>query len=59
MALSVGLLWGCILAERITLHKAYAEKARVLRNLELLQHRREMPVSTPIPVPGRMQSSAG
>ena len=50
IALSVALLWGVFVGERLTVRQAQAQQARVMRELQELQrfHRAE-PVSTPTP----------
>jgi hypothetical protein len=50
IALSVALLWGFFVSERITVRHARNEQVRVMRELQELQrfHRAE-PVSTPTP----------
>jgi hypothetical protein len=58
IALSVALLWGCLIGERVTLRRACAERALVLRDLERMQRRQgSRTVSAPvprIPHPGRV-----
>jgi hypothetical protein len=49
MALSVALLWGCVLGERIIMRQASVEQARALRTIESLRDRQSQPVSTPVP----------
>ncbi len=54
MALSVALLWGCVIADGVLERQAFAERARVLRELHLLQRNtRPEPVSVPMPGPVR------
>ena len=50
IALSVALLWGFFVGERLTMRHARREQARVIRELQQLQrfHRTE-PVSVPAP----------
>lgn len=49
IALSVALLWACWIATRITVERTLVERARVLRDLERMQHkRRPEPVSVPL-----------
>jgi hypothetical protein len=49
IALSVGLLWACLVGERLTLNRAVARRAEVMRELRQLQLRnRTVPASTPI-----------
>ena len=40
IACSVALLWGSLAAERAMMRRAYAERAEVMRGLELRQRRR-------------------
>jgi hypothetical protein len=50
IALSVALLWGCIVAERVTARRAFSERAKVLRDLSRMQRRqRTQPASAPSP----------
>jgi hypothetical protein len=49
MALSVALLWGCLLGERAIMHRATLEQARALRNMQSLRNRQAHPVSVPAP----------
>jgi hypothetical protein len=50
IALSVALLWGCLISERVTARRALAERAKVLREISRMQHRqRTQPASTPAP----------
>jgi hypothetical protein len=48
IALSVALLWGCVVEERIMNDRIAAQRARVLRDLEKLQ-RTSQPASAPLP----------
>ncbi len=49
IALSVALLWGCFLGERMQRSRAVEEQARVLREIERLQHKqRPEPVLVPV-----------
>ena len=48
MAISVALLWGCFLGERMIVRHASLEQARALRSMQSLRDRRSQPVSTPI-----------
>ena len=60
MAMSVILLWGCILGERAIVRQAIAEQARALRTIESLRNRRDEPVSTPVPrIPHPLHPIAG
>ena len=50
IALSVALLWGCLISERVTARQAFAERAKVLREVSRMQRRqRTQPASTPAP----------
>ncbi len=50
LGVSVSLLWGCLITERILTERAWHEQARVLRELELLRQRqRDQPVAIPQP----------
>uniref|UniRef100_Q02AX0 Uncharacterized protein n=1 Tax=Solibacter usitatus (strain Ellin6076) TaxID=234267 RepID=Q02AX0_SOLUE len=52
IALSVALLWSCLIGERLMVSHATARQAQLMRELQQLQriHRTE-PVSTPGPRP--------
>ena len=43
MALSVALLWGCLIAERVTMRRAATQQTRVLRDLKRLRGRQRRP----------------
>ena len=45
IALSVALLWGCLIGERVLTRQAFRERARVMRSLGRLRH--GQPVSAP------------
>jgi hypothetical protein len=50
MAVSVALLWGCLVSEHLMRQRALAEQTRVLRDIEMLRQRyRSLPVSSPLP----------
>ena len=50
IALSVVLLWACFIGERLTMNRAVAQRAQVMRELRRLQlHNRMQPASTPMP----------
>jgi hypothetical protein len=50
MAVSVALLWGCLIGERCVVRQAGMERARALYNMERLrQGRLPQPVSAPGP----------
>jgi hypothetical protein len=61
IALSVGLLWGCVIADRLTMRRAWEERARVLRDIERLRtDRLQVPASVPLERPShRTRDSAG
>ena len=51
IALSVAILWGCLIGERVMLNHSYAERAQVMRELRRMQVRqRVQPASTPTPL---------
>jgi hypothetical protein len=50
IAVSVALLWGCLLGAHAQERRAVAARAQVMRQIELLQERnRPRPVSVPFP----------
>jgi hypothetical protein len=50
IALSVTLLWSCIVGERVLVHHAGAERVRILQEMDRLQRlRRPIPATTPLP----------
>jgi len=61
IALSVPLLWGCVIGERVTARRAFSERAKVLRDISRLQRRqRTQPVSSPAPfIPHCARVAAG
>ena len=61
MAVSVALLWGCLISERYVVQRAGIERARALYNLERLrQGRQPQPVSAPQPLlPQRLTTALG
>jgi len=59
IALSVALLWGCLIGERLTARRAFSDRANVLREVSRMRRwRRSQPVSTPL-TPHRMRATAG
>jgi hypothetical protein len=48
IGLSVALLWGCLIAERVIVRDAVKERTRVVRELERMRLERQ---STPVSVP--------
>jgi hypothetical protein len=61
IALSVALLWGCLIGERVAARRAFSERAKVLRDISRIRRRqRTRPVSTPVPfLPHRARVAAG
>jgi hypothetical protein len=59
--LSVSILWGCFLAERLTMRNAVRERARVMYELRKLQLRvpEPQPASVPLPRPHAPRPAAG
>jgi len=53
IALSVALLWGIFIGERVLVRQTLEQRTLVMRELQEMQrgHRTE-PVSTPVPLPG-------
>ena len=50
MALSVMLLWSCLISEQVLVRRAMREQARVLREMNILRQRqRSMPAQAPLP----------
>jgi hypothetical protein len=50
IAVSVALLWGCLIGERTLAGRAYAERVQVLRDSRQMQNRPQtLPVSAPAP----------
>jgi hypothetical protein len=48
IALSVALLWGCVIGQRVMMRQALLERARVMRQL-VSPPRRTQPISAPAP----------
>jgi hypothetical protein len=61
IALSVALLWGCLMGERVAARRAFSERAKVLRDISRMKRRqRTQPVSAPSPfIPHRARVAAG
>jgi hypothetical protein len=54
IALSVALLWACLVGERMTLNKAVVRRAQVMRELKRMQIRHQtQPASIPVQRPYR------
>jgi hypothetical protein len=47
IGISVGLLWGCVIGERIMIDRAFTERGRVMQDVERLRRRQAEPVSAP------------
>ena len=60
MAMSVALLWGCLLGERMIVRHARVEQARALRAMQGLRERQSQPVSIPVPrIPRPLRPTVG
>lgn len=60
IACSVGLLWGCVIAQHIAQREALTERTRVIREVRQFRERRAMPAFDPSPlVHRRPQLTAG
>jgi hypothetical protein len=61
IACSVGLLWTCVIAERIAKQNAVSERVRVIREVrQLREQQHTVPVSTPsVPLPLRLHVTEG
>ena len=50
IAVSVALLWGCLISERVIVRQANLEMSQTLREVRLMRLRRvSQPVSVPLP----------
>jgi hypothetical protein len=61
IALSVALLWGCLIGQRAMAQRAFSERAEVLRGISRM-HRTQpaQPVSAPVPrIPHPVRVAAG
>lgn len=60
IALSVGLLWGCVVVEQVKHRDAVSERARVVREVRQMRLQRSEPVAAPSPFTRkRMRVTAG
>ena len=61
IALSVALLWGCLIGQRVEARQAFSERAKVMRDISRTKRRqRTQPVSAPAPfLPHRARVAAG
>lgn len=48
MGISVALLWGCLICERVIVRHASFERARALYNIQQLRHVPLRPIQTPL-----------
>jgi hypothetical protein len=60
IGVSVALLWGCVVGERVMLNRAFTERARVMHDVQTLQ-RKQRPerVSSPLQKPRPVRVTAG
>ena len=49
IGVSVALLWGCLVGERLTMRQATELRVQVLHDIRQLQQRHASPVSDPAP----------
>jgi len=47
IGISVALLWGCVIGERLMVERAFTERARVIQDVERMRRHRPEPVSAP------------
>jgi hypothetical protein len=47
IGISVALLWGCVIADRVMAQRAFTERARVIQEVERMRRRQPERVSTP------------
>ena len=61
IAVSVALLWGCLIGERVMTRRACLDRAQVLRDISRMRRgQRPQPVSAPTPpIPHRARVAAG
>ena len=63
IALSVALLWACLVCERIAVRRAVAERVQLMREIHQMQRtqRPQQPqrVSTPSPIPHPVRITVG
>ncbi|HEX3743299.1 MAG TPA: hypothetical protein VHW09_05205 [Bryobacteraceae bacterium] len=60
IGLSVALLWGCLIGERVLLHHASSRRMRVLHQIHELQHQpRPTPATAPAPRAARPMITVG
>ena len=65
IALSVALLWSCLIGERVMVRRASAERTLVMRDLQRMQrthlklNRRSEPVSSPVHILRPLHVTAG
>ena len=60
IAISVALLWGCVIGERRMADRAFTDRLRVMHDVQRLQKRHSEPVSVPtIARPRHVQVTVG
>jgi hypothetical protein len=63
IALSVALLWACLVGERIVVRRAVAERSQLMREIQQMQRSRHSQppqrVSTPAPIPHPARITVG
>jgi hypothetical protein len=65
IALSVALLWACLIGERVMVRRAFTERALLMRDLQRMQRtgpastRRSEPVLAPVHLPRPVRVTAG
>jgi hypothetical protein len=47
IGISVALLWGCVIGERVMVARAFTERTRVIQDVERMRRRQAEPVSAP------------
>jgi hypothetical protein len=60
IGISVALLWGCVIGQRMMVERAFTERARVMHDVQLLPRKQPPePVSSPLKRPHRLHVTAG
>jgi len=49
IAFSVGVLWTSVIVDQVNARAAVSERARVVREMQRMQHRRTEPAASPSP----------
>ena len=47
IGISVALLWGCVIGERLMVDRAFTERVQVIQDVERLRRNQTQPVSSP------------